>query len=142
MVDLLPWPCQCLTEQTGRLTDRQTGLRTGLQVDRAEVLRYLRNSLNKDRPEPPTSDRQKERGMKEESGKHSILQDWAQPLFNPTSISTVSRGTTERQLRACVSHSTAMLSFTETELKNHKICSSVSTKYAMFVMTIIIVLMH
>ena len=46
---------------------------TGLQLSRAEVLRGLRNFLNKDRPEHQSVDLLKEKGEEKGSGRQSTL---------------------------------------------------------------------
>ena len=46
---------------------------SGLQLDRAEVLRGSRNFLNTDKPEHHSIDRLKERGVEKGSGQHSTL---------------------------------------------------------------------
>ena len=64
---------------------------SGLQLGRAEVLRCLRNFLNMDKPEHHSIDREKERGVKKGSGRHSTLQSRERSVFNQKNISTVSR---------------------------------------------------
>ena len=70
-----------------------------LQLGRAEVLRGLRNFLNMDRSEHHSTDRLKERGVEERSGRHSTLHGRKRPVFNQTNIGTVSRATLGRLLR-------------------------------------------
>ena len=62
---------------------------SGLQLGRAEVLRGLRNFLNKDRPEHHSIDHLKERGVEKGRGRHSTLQDLERSVFNQTNIGTV-----------------------------------------------------
>ena len=47
---------------------------SALQLGRAEVLRGLRNFLNRDRPEHHSIDRLKDRGVEKGSSRHSTLQ--------------------------------------------------------------------
>ena len=72
---------------------------SGLQLDRAEVLRCSRNSLNMDRSEHHSIDRLKERGVEKGSGRHSTLQGGERSVFNQANIGTVSRATLGRLLR-------------------------------------------
>ena len=71
----------------------------GVQLDRAEVLRGLRNFLNMNRPENHSTDRLKERGVEKGSGRHSTFQGRERSVFNQTNIGTVSRATLGRLLR-------------------------------------------
>ena len=64
----------------------------------AEVLRGLRNFLNKDKPEHHSIDRLKERGVEKGSGRHSTLQCRERSVFNQTNIGTVSRAALGRLL--------------------------------------------
>ena len=70
-----------------------------LQLGRAEVLRGLRNFLNKDRPEHHSIDRLKERGVEKGSGRHSGLRGRERSVWNQTNIGTVSRATLGRLLK-------------------------------------------
>ena len=72
---------------------------SGLQIDRAEVIRGWRNFLNMDRPEHPSIDCLKERGVEKGSGRHSTLRGRERSVFNQTNIGTVSRATLSRLLR-------------------------------------------
>ena len=68
---------------------------SGLQLNRAEVLRGLRNFLNRDRPEHHSIDRLKERGVEKGSGRHSTLWGRERSVLQPN-FGTVSRATLGR----------------------------------------------
>ena len=67
IMDLLPWPCGSQKESTNRLASI-TDMTSGLQPGKAEVLRWLRNVWNIDRPEHHSTDHRKERGGEKGSG--------------------------------------------------------------------------
>ena len=71
----------------------------GLQLDRAEVIRGLRNFLNMDRAEHHSIGRLKEREVEKGSGRHSTLQGRERSVFNQANVGTVSRATLGRLLR-------------------------------------------
>ena len=106
-------------ERADRLASTED-ITSGLQLGRAEVLSGLRNFLNMDRPEHPSIDRLKERGVEKGSGWNSTLQGREQSVFNQTNIGTVLRATLGRLLRNWVKCvwaflSTMMPSWAETE---------------------------
>ena len=68
---------------------------SGLQLDRAEVPRGLKNFLNMDRPEHHSIGRLKERGVEKESGRHSTLRGRERFRVQPNN-DTVSMATLER----------------------------------------------
>ena len=84
-------------ERADRLAS--TALTSGLQLDRAEVLRGLRKFLNTDKPEHHSIDAPKERGVEKGIGRHSTLQGRERSVFNQANIGTVSRATLGRLLR-------------------------------------------
>ena len=88
----------CGNERTYRLVSK-ADITSGLQLDRAEVLRGLRNFLKTDKPEHHSIDRLKERGVEKRSGRHSTLQGRERSVFNQANIGTVSRATLGRLLR-------------------------------------------
>ena len=70
-------------ERADRLAST-TDVTSGLQLDRAEVLRDLRNFLNTDKPEQHRIDHLKERGVGKGSGRHSTIQGRERSVFNQT----------------------------------------------------------
>ena len=97
-MDSSPLAEGCGNERADRIAST-ADITSGLQFGRAEVLRGLRNFLNRDRPKRHSIDRLKERGVEKESGGHSTLRRRERSVFNQTNISTVSRATVERLLR-------------------------------------------
>ena len=88
-------------ERADRLAS-STDITSGLQLGRADVLRGLRNFLNMDRPEHPSTDRLEERGVEKGSGRHFTFRGRERPVFNQTNICTVSRAAVGRLLRGGV----------------------------------------
>ena len=84
-------------ERADRLANT-ADITSGLQLDRAEVLRGLRNFLNTDKPEDNSINCLKERGVEKGSGRHCTLQGRERSVLNQTNIGTVSRATLGRLL--------------------------------------------
>ena len=59
-------------ENADRLASK-ADITSGLQLDRAEMFRGLRNFVNIDRPEHHSIDRLKDKGVEKGSGRHSTL---------------------------------------------------------------------
>ena len=105
-------------EQADRLANTANIIiSSGLQLCRAQVLSSLSNILNMDRPEHPSTDRLKERGVEKGSDQRSTM-------FTYTNIGTVSKAILGRLLREGVQHVWAFQSATkpsfaktDTELK-------------------------
>ena len=94
----LPPPEVSGNERADRLAST-ADITSGLQLDRAEVTRGLRNYLNKDMPEHHSIGRLKKRGVEKGSERHSILQGQERSVFNQKNIGTVLRATLGRLLR-------------------------------------------
>ena len=72
---------------------------SGLQLDRTEMIRGLRNFLNTDRLKHHSIDRWKERGVEKGKGLHSPFRGRERSVFIQTNIGTVSMTTLRRLLR-------------------------------------------
>ena len=84
---------------TGRQTGKHSRHHIWSAAGRAEMLRGLRNFLNKDKLEHHSTDCLKERGVEKGSGQYSTLQGRQRSVFNQANIGTVSRATLGRLLR-------------------------------------------